>query len=183
MRLKPYFINNGFPDVSGRIIMPLTNPYGKLVALTTRDIKEYSLRPHWHESFEKANFLYGLDIAKQEIIKKNAVIAVEGQFDVGYLRTIGLKHVVGILGTALSYRQASLLARYCKNVYLFFDGDEGGKKATERSMEMYQRQALGMPGVDMKFYPMDTPLNKDPDDFDISEVITLAKDARQRIAA
>lgn len=163
--------------------MPLYDPYGELVAVTSRDTRpsdDPNLRKHWHESFEKGLYLYGFDLAKTEIIAKQAVVVVEGQFDVAYLRSIGIRHVVAAMGGVLSQRHASLLARYCSKVFLFFDGDEGGRKATQRAMQLHYDRDLNSIGIE--YFPVNTPNGKDPDDFDLPEVISLCRSAMQKPA-
>jgi len=180
-KLKAYFTGNDLPDVSGRIIMPMFDSFGDLLAITTRYVLEsdpdYKKKKHWHESFEKNEWLFGLHLAKQEIIVKKAAIIVEGQFDVAYLRSIGLRHVVAALGGSLSPRQVALLSRYCSTVYLFYDGDEGGYKATARAMKLYNDRLYADFGL--TFLPVQTPRDKDPDDFDLGQVIRLCKSARE----
>ena len=180
LRVKRYFHDNDLPDVSGRIIMPLFDLYGELVAVTTRDMRDAEdpyYKKHWHESFEKGQYLFGMDLARREIVSKKAALVVEGQFDVAYLRSIGIGHVVAAMGGVLSSRHASLLARYCSTVYLFFDGDEGGRKATQRAMQMHDER--GLDGLGITYIPVNTPAGKDPDDFDLRQVISLCRTARE----
>jgi DNA primase len=179
VRAKNYFLSKNLFDFSGRLIMPLFDPYGSLVVITTRDLRPQAVEDktaHLHETFDKRHYLYGLDTAKKHMIAKKSVIVVEGQFDVGYLRTVGFRNTVGMLGTALSHRQASLLARYCDDVYLLFDGDNAGRQATRKSMELYRNAGLRLTGL--TFIPVDTPEGKDPDDLSADEVTSLCENAK-----
>ncbi len=180
-RASRWFHDHDVHDLSGRIIMPLYDAYGELLALTARDRREPDApfyQKHWNEAFEKRHHLFGLNLAKKEIVAKNAVVVVEGQFDVAYLRTIGIKHVVAAMGGAFSDRHASLLARYCSNVYLFGDGDEGGRKATRSALAVYNERGLADLGIN--YFPVDTPAGKDPDDFTLRQIIDLCMGARDR---
>jgi DNA primase len=58
---------------------------------------------------------------------------VEGYFDAVRLAAAGVESVVAPLGTAMTAEQAQLLVRYSKNIYLLYDSDQAGLKATFRS--------------------------------------------------
>lgn len=150
-------------SLSGRIIMPLFNQHSSLVCLTTRDFHKESTFPHWHESFDKSKYLYGLDIAKKNIFSCNKVIIVEGQFDTQVLHKHGLSIAVAALGGAFSLNHVCLLRRYCTDFYLWFDPDEAGYKSIERSMEMYDEYQLNL--FNINFIPMSFEENLDPDEF------------------
>jgi DNA primase len=163
--------------------MPLYDSYGELLVVTTRDIREERpvtviLSPYWHESYVKAHHLFGLNVAKGDIIARGAVVVVEGQFDVAYLRSIGIRHVVGMLGHAVSFRQISLLSRYCSKVYLFFDGDKAGRDATTKTMKMGYEHCLSDPNIGIDLIPIETPWGKDPDEFTLTEVVSLCRKAK-----
>jgi len=154
-------------DWSERIIMPLFDPYGNLVILTSRKFRttkkeEY---PHLHETFDKRYYMYGLNVAKKEIIRKNRAVIVEGQFDTTYLQTQGIKTVIGVLGSAFTFEHVITLRRYCSEIYLVFDTDESGKKTLERSMDMLKEQDIE-DSFGMSFIPVRLPKEyKDPDEF------------------
>ncbi len=175
-RTKPYFVKNRLADVSGRIIMPMFDAFGELLVLTTRDLRPDADTPFYHERFEKKRHLFGLHLAKDSIIKHKKVIVVEGQFDAAYLRSLGFTFTVAMLGSALSFTQATLLSRYCSEIYLFFDGDLTGRNATTKSVNMARDRGLGQWGI--TFVPVWTPEDKDPDEFDKSQIISLCKQAR-----
>ena len=150
---------------SERIIMPLYDAYGELVVLTSRKITGDPKYAHLHESFDKRYYLFGLDTAKSAIIQKNRAIIVEGQFDVMYLRSMGFKTAVGVLGSAFTMEHACLLRRYCSEVYLVFDADDAGDATLERSLDMMKEEQLES-GHNMSFIPVRLPRTyPDPDDF------------------
>jgi DNA primase len=84
-------------------------------------------------------------------------VLVEGYMDVIAMHQAGVKNTVAPLGTALTEQQARLLKRYCGRVVCIFDGDEAGKKATLRAVEMLERQDLEIGIVEL-------PEGKDPAD-------------------
>ena len=83
--------------------------------------------------------------------------------DVDFLHSRGLCMTVGICGSSFSIFQASLLARYCSEVYIVFDGDEAGKKATHKVMQIYKDYSLD--SYQIKYIPIYLPSKQDPDDY------------------
>lgn len=150
-------------DLAGRIIMPCCDAYGELVAFSTRDFEAPKKYQHFHESFDKSNYLYGLHIAKEHIRANDKAIVVEGQFDVKCLHSFNLKMTVGLFGTNLSIMHIALLARYCSEVYILLDPVVSGTVATEKIMQMYREYCLATYGL--HFFPVKLPEELDPDDF------------------
>jgi len=150
-------------QLAGRIITPIYNPYGTAVALSTRfQDKDHPSR-FWHESFEKGYYLYGLHLAKHNMIKFGKAVLVEGEFDVICLHSFGINVTVGICGSAFSIYQAALLSRYCSEIYLVLDSDISGQKTVERAKSMFQK--YGMALEQLKFITVVLPPKMDPDDY------------------
>jgi DNA primase len=80
--------------------------------------------------FSKGQLLYGLNWAKNSLRKEDAALVVEGYMDVIRCHLAGATHAVAGLGTALTEGQAQLLTRFTKKIYLLYDSDEAGQKAT-----------------------------------------------------
>jgi len=152
-------------QLKGRIIFPIYDAYGKLSYLSTKSlvIPKGSKGHFWHEDLEKRFYLYGFSHAKKNIIERKKAILVEGEMDVAFLHSNGLNMTVGICGSSFSIFQVSLLARYCSEVYIVFDGDEAGKKATHKVMQIYENYSLG--SYHIKYIPTYLPLKQDPDDY------------------
>ncbi len=106
--------------------------------------------------FDKSKNLYGLNYAKYS--RKPYMLICEGYMDVISLHQAGFTNAVASLGTALTGLQANLLARYVKEVYLTYDSDDAGIKATLRAIPIMKDAGLTVKVVDMSPY-------KDPDDF------------------
>lgn len=149
-------------EFSGRLVIPIKDQYGELVALSSRDLHQKSFMKFFHESFNKSIYLYGLDIAKEEIIKKNKVIIVEGQFDCIYLQMNGFKNTIGILGSAFHIQQLSLIRRYCDQIYFLLDGDKSGKRAASKAIKQYKHNAK-ICGLEM--FIVDLGSDLDPDEY------------------
>jgi DNA primase len=119
--------------------------------------------------FSKGRLLYGLNWAKQHVRREDRVLVVEGYFDVLRLMSAGLECVVAPLGTALTERQAELLTKYTRNVFLLYDSDDAGQKATFRS-----GLALLQLGASVRVVSL--PEGEDPDTF-------VQKFGRERLEA
>lgn len=114
------------------------------------------------EVFAKRRLLYGLNWAKQAIRKAERVLLVEGYFDLIRLVLAGVDEVVAPLGTALTEAQGSLLRKYTKNVFLLYDSDVAGQKATFRAGDQLLRNGVSVRVVSL-------PEGEDPDTFVASE--------------
>lgn len=86
--------------------------------------------------YDKSRVLFGLDKARQDIARQDAVILVEGQMDCVLSHQAGIKNVVAVSGTALSVDQLKTLRRIAKTMVSSFDRDVAGEMATKRSMDL-----------------------------------------------
>ncbi len=83
--------------------------------------------------FHKSRTLYGLNRARHAIRREERSLVTEGFMDVLSLHIGGFPTAVAPLGTALTSEQADLLKRYSSRVYLLYDSDSAGLKATFRA--------------------------------------------------
>lgn len=142
-----------------RLIFPIINHYGKVIGFGGRSID--STMPKYLNSpesqvFKKRYNLYGLNIFKKQSNKD--IILVEGYMDVIGLNNQGIDQAVASLGTSLTSDQAKLLKRYAKNVYICYDEDNAGIKATDRAIEILLDE-----GIKPNIISLEKGL--DPDDF------------------
>jgi DNA primase len=131
------FNEKGYPKFRGRIMFPIRNEQGKVIAFTGRALDEKG--PKYLNSpetpiYSKSRVLYNLDLAKDAIRKLDYAILVEGQMDCISVYAAGFHNVVASSGTAFTPEQARLLGRFTKNVVVCFDPDDAGEKATERAI-------------------------------------------------
>ena len=134
-------------ELAGKIIYPIINQYGELVAVSSRDWREGAYQKFWHESFEKPFYLYGFHIAKKYVQKYKKVILVEGEHDAISMHQGGIKITCGILGSAPQVFQIGLLMRYCSEVYTIFDSDEAGDLARDRLDGIFKNFDMSTFGV------------------------------------
>ena len=152
----------GFYDrFRGRLIFPIENITGEIVAFGGRILEKGE--PKYLNSPEspiyiKGKNLYGLNKAKEEIRKKGFALIVEGYFDLISLWNTGIGNVVATLGTALTREHLELLRRYTPEVVALFDPDEAGKKALDRSLELFL-------SMRMRARALILPEGCDPDDY------------------
>jgi DNA primase len=123
-------------SLEGRIIIPMFDVYGDLIALSARPLGQCEEQRYWNESFPKGEHLYGLNVAKYAIAKLDYAVVVEGQFDVMKMFSHGIENAVGMCGGAFTPIHALLLRRWTKNIIFVMDADEGGNKHTESIREM-----------------------------------------------
>ena len=144
-----------FPFLRGRIICPVFDAHGDVVAFTGRklesnknimlahfmeDFKEKGIdmwdrwyRAKWiNEPYDKKHHLFGLYQNKKNIVKKGYAIVVEGNYDVVSLDNFGVDNAVATCGTTFSKRQAALLLRYAKTLVVMTDSDSAGEKLSNR---------------------------------------------------
>jgi len=145
----------------GRLIFPIEDAAGRVIAFGGRIIGQGE--PKYLNSpetpvFSKGRNLYGLNRAREGIRGRGYAILVEGYFDLIALRNVGIANVLATLGTALTKEQVDLLRRYTEHVAVLFDADEAGRKALERSLQLF----LGG-GIQAKAVVL--PEGYDPDDY------------------
>ena len=142
-----------------RLIFPIINHYGKVIGFGGRSIDnsmpKYLNSPE-SEVFKKRYNLYGLNIFKKQ--KSRDIILVEGYMDVIGLNNFGIKQAVASLGTALTNNQAKLLKRYADNIYICYDQDEAGIKATDRAIDVLLEE-------DIKAKIINLEKGLDPDEY------------------
>lgn len=130
------------------LIFPLRDSYGNIIAILGRTLlpeEEYSElginKYKYSYGYQKNLHLFGLDIAKDDIVKKDCVICVEGQFDCMTCYANGIQNVVALGCASMSRYQFYQLNRYTNNIVLMLDGDESGRDARNKIRNKYSRQA------------------------------------------
>lgn len=119
-----------------RIIFPIRDHQGRVIAFGGRLLKSGQpkyLNSSQSEIFNKSSELYGLYEATRS--NQKSIIVVEGYLDVLTLMKHGFA-AVATMGTAMSITQMKRLFRTFKEVIICFDGDQAGKSAAWRTLEM-----------------------------------------------
>jgi DNA primase len=126
---------SGRGSMSGRVVIPIHNERGELLAYAGRSVDGSEPRYKLPAGFHKSHVLFNL-----HRVSGADVIVVEGFFDCMKVWQSGHTSVVALMGSALSERQDRLLGRF-KHVTLFLDGDDAGRNASEEIATRLVRRA------------------------------------------
>ncbi|MBO4262528.1 MAG: DNA primase [Clostridia bacterium] len=153
-----------YDSLHGRLIIPIINNLGGVIAFGGRLLEK---KPNFAkykntqetELFIKNRTLYNINNLKKERAKNgiNSIIMVEGYMDAISVYQAGFRNVVASMGTSLTVEQARTLKRYSDTVYISYDGDGAGQKATIRGLEILKNE-----GITVKVVKL--PEGADPDD-------------------
>ena len=147
----------------GRVMFPIMNIAGKVIAFGGRTLKKDKNIAKYVNSpestiYSKRDVIYGLYQAKREISKQDKCFIVEGYADVISMHQAGFKNVIASSGTALTEGHIHAIRRFTSNVTEMFDGDAAGIKAAIRGVDMLLKE-----GLNIKVLPL--PPEDDPDSF------------------
>ena len=179
--------NRGYVDrFKNRLMIPIFSEKGDIVAFGARALEDGQNPKYLNSSetpvYNKSQILYGLYQAKDAIKEEDSIIIMEGYFDVISAQVNGVKNCVGACGTALTENHIKIISRYTnsRKIYLAFDTDSAGRKATERGAEIIKDAFSGLGNIkqfDESFSSVNndryaceirvvTPVQgKDPDEF------------------
>lgn len=150
-----------YDQFRNRLMFPIRDTKGNVIAFAGR-VLDASLPKYINSTesplYHKSSVLFGMDMALPAIRTENSVIIVEGYFDHLALYRAGIRNVVATCGTALTTTHTGLIKRHAAKVYMLFDSDAAGRKATIRSMELFMEQRLPA-------YVISLPVGDDPDSF------------------
>jgi DNA primase len=121
-----YYDGNGF--LRGRVVIPIHNEHGELVAYSGRAIDQTEPKYRLPAGFRKSHLLFNLHRAIRN--GDRTLILVEGYFDTFKVHQAGHHNVAALMGSNLSNRQADLIGTYFDQVILMLDADQAGKAAT-----------------------------------------------------
>jgi len=154
-----------------RIIFPIRNLAGITVGFGGRrldDIPAEALQttPKYLNSpetcvFSKGTLLYGLYEAQEAIAERGMAVVMEGYLDAVSTSQRGFGAAVSTLGTACTSGQLALLFSLTPHVVFCFDGDEAGRRAAERALQVALPWISRERSVSFVFLPDE----HDPDSF------------------
>ena len=152
-----------FDWLGGRLIIPVIDQFNNVVAFVGRRIDGGKEQKYINTKetvvFFKGKTFFNLNNLKKIKNEKgiDSVIMVEGHLDVVSLSQAGFPNVVATMGTALTKDQARILKRYTDKVFISYDGDFAGQKASIRGLEILKEEGLEVQVVSL-------PDGMDPDD-------------------
>jgi len=129
----------------GRLIWPIRDTTGQVIGFGARKLFDDDQGPKYLNTsdtlvYHKSQVLYGIDLAKKDISKKQQVVVVEGYTDVMACHLAGVTTAVATCGTAFGDEHIRLLNRMLSSekdtpaeVIFTFDPDAAGQKAAMRA--------------------------------------------------
>ena len=122
-----------------RVLFPIHDVNGIAVGFGGRVMPQGD-GPKYKNSFDspiysKSRLLYGLHLAKDEIVREDESIVCEGYTDVIGFYDVGIERAVATCGTALTEDHIRMLKRFGRRIVLAFDADAAGQAAAERIYE------------------------------------------------
>lgn len=164
----------------GRIMFPIADANGDIIAFTGRYIKEREGEGKYVNSpqtvlYNKSTVLYGLDKAKMAIRKEETAVLVEGQMDMIMAYQDGVKNIVAVSGTAFTPYQLATLKRYATKLCILFDADPAGDMATRKSIALAWDQGFVVSVAKV-------PGEKDPADFVVDHPAKLSGEIARAVS-
>ena len=133
--------NQFFDTFHNRIIFPLSNDQGKVIAFSGRIWQEADSQTAKYKNsrataiFNKSYELYHLDRVKKGSGKAPEIYLMEGFMDVIAAYRAGIENAVASMGTALTSEHVEHLKRFTKKVIITYDGDKAGQAATAKALD------------------------------------------------
>ncbi len=151
-----------FDRFRGRLIFPIQNESGKIIAFAGRAMAADE-QPKYMNSpetpiYRKSAVLYNLHRARKDIRQHDRSLLVEGYMDVIGLYQAGVEEAVASCGTALTDDQVRILRRHSDKIVVNFDPDAAGSNAAQRSVQMLLQEGMHVRVLQL-------PGGLDPDEF------------------
>jgi len=153
---KSGLFSANYPDVaffSDRLMFPIFDRRGECVAMGGRLLRGEG--PKYLNSkdliqYQKGETLFAFNFAKQSVREQKKVIFCEGYMDCIAYHQSGITWAVAPLGTALTEDQVKIIKGFVDTVYLSFDSDGAGQKATWKAILMCRKQNLTVRVIRLK---------------------------------
>lgn len=147
------------PRFRGRLMIPIRDHQGRVVAFTARQLEITPTDDPTHEAkyvnspetpvFTKGQLLFNLDRARHHAGPDKPFLMVEGQLDAIRCTTAGLATTIAPQGTGVTDTQLRLLHRYDAGLECLLDGDSAGQKAALRLLPLALKE-----GLEVRFLPL-----------------------------
>lgn len=164
-----------------KIIIPILDIRSRVIGFGARKIKENDPSPKYINTVENPVYskrlsLFGINMAKEHIIREGFCIIVEGYLDILIPWQEGIKNIVASSGTALTSEQVNLLKRYTNNIIVAYDGDSAGQNASLRAIDIALENGLNIKvaSLPLGYDPADLVKEKGREEF--IKVLNSAKD-------
>ena len=128
-----------------RLVFPIRDDRGEVLGFGGRalgDAKPKYLNSPDSSAYHKSVAIFGIDLARNAITREKTALIVEGYFDVIAAHAAGVESTVASSGTALTREQVHSLGRIAETLILCFDGDDAGRSATTRAVDVTAAEGL-----------------------------------------
>lgn len=152
--IAPSIVPEAWKFTRGRVVFPICNERGELVAFAARyrgDLSDKKIPKYLNSAtsaiYKKDELLYGWHRAVGKIGETGVVFLTEGYKDTLAMHAAGFSNTVAICGTHLSEHHIAMIRKEAVTVCLFLDADEVGRKTVAEVMPKLRRAGLQV--VDM----------------------------------
>ncbi|QAA28706.1 DNA primase [Lactiplantibacillus plantarum] len=168
LRQSGLFIENQAGDLRDRfvdrVLFPIKDASGRVIAFSGRILKKSPNEPKYLNSpetklFNKRSVLFNFDLARGPIRQQKSVVLFEGFMDVIAAYRSGIQNGVASMGTSLTDEQIYMLERVTDTLYVCYDSDMPGQKATDRALKLLDGNSRLNLGV------IQMPDGMDPDEY------------------
>ncbi|MCW6133757.1 DNA primase [Lactiplantibacillus plantarum] len=168
LRQSGLFIENQAGDLRDRfvdrVLFPIKDASGRVIAFSGRILKKSPNEPKYLNSpetklFNKRSVLFNFDLARGPIRQQKSMVLFEGFMDVIAAYRSGIQNGVASMGTSLTDEQIYMLERVTDTLYVCYDSDMPGQKATDRALKLLGGNSRLNLGV------IQMPDGMDPDEY------------------
>ena len=131
--------NGEYPRLIERITFPIFSQSGKIIAFGGRTISNHPAKYINFTNtkiFNKSKTFYGLNFAREHILRSKRAIIVEGYMDVIMLHQAGVENAIATLGTALTNEHLPILQKLNPKVTISYDSDTAGINAAMKASRL-----------------------------------------------
>ena len=132
-----------------RAMFPIHSVSGRVIAFSGRTLRSDGSVAKYMNSPEtpiyiKSRALYGIALAKSDIVRADKCYLAEGNVDVVSMHQIGLRNTVASCGTSLTPEQIHGIHKFTENVTVMYDGDKAGIHAALRAIGMILKEGMNV---------------------------------------
>ncbi|MFR8359185.1 MAG: toprim domain-containing protein [Parabacteroides sp.] len=147
--IAPAIVPEAWKFTRGRIVFPIRNAAGELVAFAARYRGDLSVKkiPKYINSstsaiYKKDELLYGWHRAVTKVRETGIVLLTEGYKDTLAMHAAGFSNTVALCGTNLSEHHIAMIRKEAVTVCLFLDADEVGRETVTGVMPKLRSAGL-----------------------------------------
>ena len=162
-------VDSSLPDVKidprfyDSAMFPIYDLYSNVIGISCRSLQGRKDLPKYINTvYAKGAHLYGFQSTWKDCLEAKKVYVVEGNVDTLQMWQSGIKNVVGMLGSNLTFNQICILSRFVEDIVLVPDGDNAGEKFLNKLRDTIPHRYKNM---NLNFKLVKLPSGYDPDKF------------------